>query len=439
MKNNFITAEFLRAKRTRLKYKNLRRIKERKAKKKIKKFIYVNNKQMHIDAFKTILKLKKNPTNKKQTIKFTVGSNFSLYDDPNRVLKAISEVSHINDNKNITNLKIDHSKCEENELGAELLLATVVKSIATIREFNNGSIHVQGIYPKNTKVSRLINSIGVVKEIANSSTENIPKEKLKIFRRMRVTQDKINKQAGDIKSRTVQDFVEFIDKKCLLEVGRSFTFEGQDNLINYIGEIIDNAQEHSGKPDWHIYGYFDSTVPENMNVEIVIYNLGYTIAETFTKKRDIPEVFDLIKKYINKHQNRSFSEELLITVAALQQSNSSKLDLDPSRGKGTVDLIKFFFQVAKECCYDNNEQKAKMYMISGAANIKFDDTFSMHTDDEGYAIMPFNKEKSLDFPPDSRYVSTLKDTKFPGTIIGIQFPIGKNSTIISKSDDYEND
>ena len=57
-----------------------------------------------------------------------------------------------------------------------------------------------------------------------------------------------------------------------------------EGYIEYTGEILNNAEDHSGSDDVVITGYLDNSNSTHL-CEIAIFNFGKTIAETF---REMP-------------------------------------------------------------------------------------------------------------------------------------------------------
>src|SRR5690606_32412424 len=148
--------------------------------------------------------------------------------------------------------------------------------------------------------------------------------------------------------------------KCLKKNGRALTDTAKEDLPDFIGEIITNAEDHSEQNRWYVCGYMDHDHQEDVgddleshHCEIVIYNFGRTIAETFTDLDQNSYAYQLVKPFVDHHSksklfSSNWSQEDLLTIASLQSHISSKQELDSTRGHGTIDLIEFFQQVSEE-------------------------------------------------------------------------------------------
>lgn len=204
----------------------------------------------------------------------------------------------------------------------------------------------------------------------------------------------------------------------------------QPECLFTIGRI---RKEHSGENNWRIVGYLDRD-DCNRVCEVVIYNFGLTIAETFNKL----EVDDFAKKNVNEYVNKHHAKKLfgenwtpddLTTLVALQGRISSKNHPDDdTRGHGTVDLIEFFQEIMDGHDGAECKEQAKMCILSGHTHIRFDRKYRMGKDRDGRDTIAFNDENDLSRPPDSKYVRHLKRCHFPGTLIAIRFVLPERAT-----------
>lgn len=236
----------------------------------------------------------------------------------------------------------------------------------------------------------------------------------------------------DYKSRAVKDFVDHVNM-CLGRHGRRLTEEGRYNLAMYTGEIISNAEEHSGIDDWAIVGYLDNIQDEHLS-EIAIFNFGATISESFKSLPEDSYAYGIIKPYVDLHASNGYygnnwTEENFITLLALQGNISSKnKDESGTRGQGTVEMIDFFQAIHQECLKDD-ASCAKMAILSGSTHILFDGTYQLlKSRGNGRGIIAFNAENDLAKRPDENYVKNLKPVFFPGTVISIRFPMQSRET-----------
>lgn len=200
-------------------------------------------------------------------------------------------------------------------------------------------------------------------------------------------------------------------------------------MSKYTGEILNNAQDHSGHDEAIITGYLDNSNSTHL-CEIAIFNFGKTIADTFREMPGTSYTHEEIDGYIKEHQKWSlfgsdWTKDNLLTVVALQGHISSKnLRKDQDRGQGTVDLIEFFQRMHKQCIdVEQSNSMTEMAILSGSTHIYFDGSYTMREDSNGRKVIAFNHTNDLHQKPDSKYVKNLHDLFFPGTVISIRFPM----------------
>ncbi|GAA6153338.1 hypothetical protein [Pseudoteredinibacter isoporae] len=405
----------------------------------------VVNKEAHLEHFRTIsrrsLPSKKIPRwtpasrPPKQRLELKIPEDFSLLGNPEDVLDIISQLSHMGEDRQVVSVHIDHSKMLEDDLAAEILLGQTVAYIEASRKKKGGKFHVSGTYPQDREKIRLLNSVGVVKELnAKNDHEDSDVEKVQIFKRHGLLHEELNIHVGDQKSRAITGFTDYLNS-CLATIGKVLTEKGEQRLGEYVGEIIGNAEEYSGTGYWHIYGYVDGTNPEKIYAEVVIYGLGQSIYDSFDGKRNNHEVYNRIEPYVSAHSHLC-SERLLTTVAALQQFVSTKIDEDPTRGQGTIDLLEFFNTISRECIEGLSENKiSKLKLITGGVSIDVDGTYLPQQDANGRSTIYFNDLNVESMPPNEKYVKELNGVSFPGTLITIKFPLRDDSLIKESGDD----
>lgn len=373
--------------------------------------------------------------NRKHYFHLDVPEVFSIIDNPQESLEKIRDLVQVarSDTK-ISEMKINHSGVKSNDLAAETILGYCACEFDKEKKYK---FDIKGIYPNNPYLTRYLKAIGIIKylDIKHEYLVKNEESKLKIFRTkngMHTQQDDVGH--SDLKENTAAKFAHHINE-CLALNNRQLTDEGKSLLTIYIGEIIGNAEEHPSINRWAVYGYLDNSEDGENICEIAIFNFGGSIADSFQSIDRNKFAYQQIAPYIEKHQtngffNESWTEEALLTLVALQGDISSKnTDSTTDRGQGTIETINFFQKISEEC-NDNGKCSAKMAILSGSTHILFDGTYSLREDSSGRKVIAFNKENSLEIKPDSKYIKTLKNINFPGTIISIRFPLEKTGTFI---------
>lgn len=426
MNRRSLTAdEFLAAKRERRRLKRLAKLQSAKKKRR-------DLDREHRIALYTSETLKvltryipvdiKTPNTK--AVRISVPETFSIIDDPESALRTIYRLAAVARRVKLPReLTIDHSKLESFDLASEEILDLVAIALRNLRKRSRKGLNLKGTLPSNPTADRFIKAVGIIKnlELKPWYLEESEESKIRI---LRVQSYKALLKASEQtpSERGAMMLVDYFNE-CLELSNYELTPAGRHELANYAGEVLDNANEHSGSDDWFLVGYLD--LANKRNCELVIFNLGKSFAQTFL---DLPHdhyTRKLVHPFVERHQEKGFfrrgwEPENLLTVVGLQGKISSKnFTSDGTRGNGTVDLVSFFQRV-----HDATQSvtKPQMVILSGRTYIKFDGKYRMAADASGRPVIAFNPENSLESPPDRRYVRCL-DTAFPGTIVAIRFPV----------------
>lgn len=376
----------------------------------------------------------KKPAYTSSNIKIKLPSVFSMIENPEDSLSVLYTVASHSNNTKLKSIFLEYYEINQIDLAAETLLDVLVKELNKENKAKHNTIAIRGSYPESDNLERYIRAIGIIShfDIKHEMLSASEVEPLKLFK-MRSKRENEENLTGslDYKSRAVKDFVDHINS-CLMMNGKELTNDARSNLAIYTGEIISNAEEHSGIDDWSIVGYLDNS-SEGHICEIAIFNFGMTIAETFQALDKDHFTYKEIKPYIELHKKKNifgsgWTEEELTTLIALQGSISSKnVTSEDTRGQGTVELIEFFQQIHSECITDG-EAPAKMAIISGKTHILFDGTYQLKKNSDGRLVIAFNKDNDLYQKPESKYITRMGATRFPGTIISIRFPMDVSQT-----------
>ncbi len=360
------------------------------------------------------------------TRKIVLPKTFSFLDDPEAALKVIHRAAAVLNHQKIKFIYIDHRHVERVGLAAEVVLDRVVDDM--FRRFTRAGrrVKLRGRVPADPNACRLIRAIGLTKAlgIRTQVLSDEDESRVRVFQsdsRAYVAQPKIN--IRDYKEKTVGDFVAYT-QKALGEHGHEMTNAAKARLISYLGEILDNVEQHSGVLDWILVGYIDLTEDGLHWFDIAVLNFGLTYAETFSASGASELAWGEIQGYLDKHRGKGgISDEGLVTVCALQGNISSKnYTEEDTRGHGTVKLIEFF-QDLHESFAGSDTRKPKMAIVSGNTRVLFDGRYKMKMSSEGRKVIAFNNPNDLDDPPDMRYVSSLRGKGFPGCAISIRFPL----------------
>ena len=364
-----------------------------------------------------------------------VPKNFSIIENPEGVIAFIKEIGSVVRKEDVNHIIFDHSSICNQDLGAEILLAKAVKFSRETARSRCREMKWSGYYPEDQAMKRLVDSIGVVSELMGSGVPDDQKSKMRLFKARGVDKNYGNPREQDEKTRKIDDFVDHINC-CIDDHGYQLSPDGVTSLVSYVGEIISNAEEHAGDCHWHIYGYLDNNA-ENHFCDIVIYNYGYTIAESFENLEKSSYAMQWVAPYLDKHEKsdfwgKNYRKEDLLSVFALQARVSSKhIDNNSTRGNGTIELIQFFEEVAEEGLA--GDRRANMCIMSGSTYIYFDGTYKIKKNASGLEVIAFNQSNDLEKAPDRDYVKPVRAGAFPGTLIAIRFPM----SVISRKEAFD--
>jgi hypothetical protein len=370
---------------------------------------------------------------------FSPPQNFDIFSNPEGVLKSINKLRSVLLHPKLRKFNINHKNVTQNSLGSEALLGLLASEIISNRRKDlKEELPVHGKYPKDKTAKEVVKSIGLVCELDGDDFEDASdvthNSNLHLFR----ADNRYHENASlktDKKRKVAEDCVEYLEK-CMNAHKLTIKGTAQNRLRACLGEVLDNANEHCGrtKSIWFVRSYFNdvrSADNKGRYLELMVLNLGNSISENFCNLPDDSKMKKVAKVYADRHR-KHLSESVLFTVAALQGNVSSKRDLEPNRGQGTVTLIETFESIYTDYCAlrdpnGNGSTKAEMNVISGNTVIAFDGSYRSkvveNNDGSETFQMSFNEKKSLQDVPDSKFVYSMDNVFFPGLMINIRIPL----------------
>ena len=159
----------------------------------------------------------------------------------------------------------------------------------------------------------------------------------------------------------------------------------------------------------------------------MLFNRGNTIFESLSAEKSSETVKERASALTKQHTKRGWftkpkwNEEALWTLYALQGGVSRLRDVAPTRGNGTIEMIKVFSTLGGK--------DQRMCIVSGGAYILFDGTYrigpTQSAPTETQSVIAFNSKNDLNLPPDEKYVYNLP-FRFPGTLVSIRFSLEKS-------------
>jgi hypothetical protein len=379
----------------------------------------------------------------KGALVFKLPEQFSVIDSPEQSVGSLCALAAQMLPRRISSVSLDQSGLKIYDLSANGILDILVDELSIEARRTGRKLRWRGTYPKDPTIRRFVQAMGVIKRLKIEHEYPEPREaaKLELFdARSKHYIRALRPKYADKKAHVTRAFADHVNR-CLQRVSRELTPDARSRLCQYVGEIIDNAEEHAGMFDWTIQGYLDTHTSTPV-CEISIFNFGKSISETLSSLPEDSYTKTHIKKYIDLHSDRglfrkNWRKDDLYTLIALQGNVSSKnYSEDDTRGNGTVDLIEFFQKVHDECRGATNESsklEARMAIVSGSTYILFDGKYRMAPTANGNRVIAFNATNDLTAVPDANYVRPIEGVMFPGTVIGIQFSLKTDDSQVVQS------
>lgn len=370
---------------------------------------------------------------------------FSLIENPDISLNTLEQIAQATRDKKIQELFLDHSQCDILDIDASAIMDILIVDAKKEWKIKNHAVNLHGLYSKvNPKVNEILKITGLIKHIGHSDSDTVPmdtKTQYKIFDLYKGTKTEEpnpyrSTEAEHVTTKLTKYFDEILQKS-----DRELNSDGKNYLSSLIGEVIDNAEQHSDNKTWYVIGYMDELKNKTGRVNITILDFGNSIHKTISEADLVPETKKNIEQLIFKHTTKNlfnfeekWTPENLWTLFALQEgiSRFNTQYSEKDRGYGTIEMIEFFLDLAQLSYYI----KPSMIILSKSTYILFDGTYRLNEiniDGQFRKIIAFNKNNTLEEKPDHKFVRNLKN-KFPGTIISMKFYIHNDflSNYISK-------
>jgi hypothetical protein len=375
-----------------------------------------------------------------------IPESFSLIDNPVETLQKLQTIREATCNPAIKEFIFDHRKCKFLELGASIAMDSMVLSAK-----NNRNLIIRGFAPTDPHVKEVFYYTGLYKSLGlDESPLRLNKHLYKRFNLVHGRAGKVEATKSTLAEKVQSDLTVYFND-LLIEFGYELTNTAKAYLTQLVGEVIDNAEQHSEVGEWFIIGYLDK---EKNICNIAILNYGLTICESLKRGTNsstslsILQLFglrdakrQLVKNLFEQHEvyyGSDYSENEFWTVLALQEGVSRfNINADSvPRGFGTVRMIEFFQELSGSIKGDDLFDRPHMVLLSGTTMIRFDGTYltkPIKFGNEVRNIIAFNEDNSLSLKPDHNFVVKMK-TGFPGTILTMRFVMDKDyyNSIASK-------
>ncbi|NCF07967.1 hypothetical protein [Kosakonia sp. MH5] len=434
----------------------LKSIQRKKNKNKSKQGLYIGDIQTPIKSqvgvfIEKIAKIRKYDSSvlNRSNDKVYIPRGFDMFSNPEKTLLFVHAITRLVLRGKRKSITLDYKKNRTHCLGAECLLGVALTEARQHNIYlNNTIVQINGTYPKDSQHLEIIRDIGLVNEISVSTPGSVrdstavnanDNPKKRIFKAESIGKENASAYAHDKKNITAERFTSYIND-CLKDHNLKLVESAAKHLKSCMAELLDNAERHCGieqRSWWYLRGFVNNSL-RSPNCEIVVFNFGKTISETF---QGLPEdhfsYSQQVLPYVEKHIDKAgMFEEGLTTVAALQGRVSCKnQEESDSSGTGTIELLKLFQDMHDNIKNMSGDVKGRIQMslISGAVHINFDGSYKLRKrfvngEESDIFTYPFNNDDlGLEKAPDKNHLKKMKDANFPGVMINIRFPLPENA------------
>jgi hypothetical protein len=362
--------------------------------------------------------------------------NFDLSTDPEVVIGFLDNLKKDLYQQQVLDLYIDHHETEIINLDASYLFDRIIKEYSKYWLKLHVKIKISGRISKNVEVNNFLLSFGLLHELNITRSQLSPDLIDKDYSNKYITFKKFgNSNKRYLAGNASTELVDYFDN-CFSENKLQIKKEAKGNLVDCFGEIIKNAEEHSGeKPtDWIVLGCYSKSTH---SCSFSIINYGNSFYQSLAKnestaKEVLKEVSDVIYNHNNIVEklmiNKNLYEQAIWMYMGIQDGISSRRSESgkaSTRGQGIMDVVQFIEQIRNR---ENHE--THLSIISGNTFLSIDYEYPLverriGKNQEIRRFLYLNKDNSFSSPPDLKKLKLIKNN-FPGVIFSGNFVIDKD-------------
>lgn len=345
-------------------------------------------------------------------------------------------------------LWFDHRDCVEMGLGASAVLDIVAISLEEEWRASRSPYYIGGEHSRSQKVVNLVRCTGLTKHLNVPGQEAAPEIAARFTRtelhRGRRSSGTALKGSSD-QERVASGLAKHLDLCFQRAAGYRLTRAGLRQIVRWAGEVITNAEEHSGQNEWYAISYMVPTDADNADASdavsigechLVVFCFGKSLYQSLhdpntpeDTKRQLSSLATQLAKRRLIGLSQRFSPRDLWTLYALQDgvSRFSPRPGKTSRGSGTVQMIDAFQTLGASA---NPKYNPEMVVVSGDTRIFFNSRYRLGPPPEGgnRLVIAFNDKNDLAERPDPNHVHSLAGS-LPGTVLSIRFFIDRRHLV----------
>lgn len=240
----------------------------------------------------------------RSVVRINIPRTFSFTENPEQTLETLYKIVYECRTSQKLRIVLDFRNVERLGLGADTVLGVLLKELD--RESSNARTSVRGWQPHRPEVKNLMEEVGSMRVFMADREQDIRlslNSTSKVFRHRDYFWAEIaNPMVLDARSEVTKKFADHVNE-CLATVSRVLTDDGKDKLCRYLGEILDNAHEHSGLRDWVVAGYLDLKSASLM-YQCVIVSFGKTAYDNFKELPPDALGWVSVQPFIESHANK---------------------------------------------------------------------------------------------------------------------------------------
>ena len=178
---------------------------------------------------------------------------FSFIEEPDDALSVIASLFGAHKETGFDHVWLDHSNCELLDLGASVVMDVISMELKKSWKLRKPAVHFAGKYPGNVRVQEILRTSGIIHHLKaeDQSLYDFPHVKRLSLIPGRKEVKPYRSSPQEIAQ---QKFAEYVNE-CLLTQQHMLTENGRGDICRMVGEILTNAEEHSGLDKWYIIGY----------------------------------------------------------------------------------------------------------------------------------------------------------------------------------------
>lgn len=370
---------------------------------------------------------------KESVLSVSLPEVFSLKDNYEHTLESISKIAASLAESFGNKITLDFSKCKHVDFSALFLVKILVK------EYQDYFAKLQ----KRLKVVRVILKVEVINSLYNEVNVSLLLLDL-LDSKSGINLDGVDLEPIDstgliVGDKTQKHYLEnkkgvastlaldYINDK-LKNHGYELTENGEANFMGIIGEVLNNAEDHSPFDRWYLTASFLQSQRSRTGGDFVgelnfgFFNFGFSVYEGFCETKDenmkmYSQLESSAKLMLERNPNLGLNEENLFTLLSLQEGVSRLKFESESRGTGTIKFINSFMAIGD---YQDPSQKYNPYLqiLTGKTRIVCDSKFKPFKKDDRYYIS-LNQSQNLEDPPSLKHLNSLK-IGLPGTLLSVK-------------------